>query len=287
MTPDYDASRVAVYLDEDPDPIGIYRPPARFQLDTEALEDGPHELRIVATDASRRSGVRKVAFTVRNGPGIALDGLADGDVVEGTLSLMVNAYGAAYEEHWEPARAETPAPIPTWAWVLFLGTLSWATFYALRAWSPPPDMAVTPTYGARVGSHVAAKSSAGAASTSATEASSGAGSALYAANCASCHQGNGQGVPGVFPPLAGDPVVTAGDPTQHIHTILFGVQGRAIGGVDYAAPMPPWGDRFTDSEIADIVNHERTSWGNSAPRVTDDDVAAVRGAGPDVPGGER
>ena len=131
--------RVEVFLDGTTEPFAVHRPPARFLLDTSQLEDGQHSLRIVAHDGSGRRGVRVVHFTVRNGPGIAVDGVHDGDVVEGQLSLLVNAYGAGYEEHWEPSRAETPAPIPTWTWVLVLTLVAWAMFYAVRYWSGPAD----------------------------------------------------------------------------------------------------------------------------------------------------
>lgn len=131
--------RVEVFLDGTQEPFAVQRPPARFRLDTSQLEDGPHSLRVVAHDGSGRRGVRIVHFTVRNGPGIAIDGVRNGDVVEGQLSLLVNSYGAGYEKHWEPSRAETPAPIPTWTWVLVLALVAWAMFYTVRNWSAPVD----------------------------------------------------------------------------------------------------------------------------------------------------
>jgi cytochrome c oxidase cbb3-type subunit 2 len=117
-------------------------------------------------------------------------------------------------------------------------------------------------------------------------ATAASGASVYGTNCVSCHQANGRGMPGVFPPLAGDPVVNAGDPTAHIHTVLFGLHDRAIHGVAYAAAMPPWGAQLSDEEIAAVVNHERTSWGNHAPTVTAAQVAAVRKAGGERAGGE-
>ncbi len=267
-------SRVEIYLDDNPEPIAVYHPPARFELDTERLADGPHELRIVATDPPGHRGLRRIPFEVRNGPGIAVDGLRPGEVVEGRLSLLVNAYGAAYEERWEPARAETPAPIPTWAWVLFIGVVAWAMFYAARQWNPPPELARSPTYAAW---------RTGAAPVPRAEEGGGAGATLYRTTCANCHQANGEGLPGAFPPLAGDPVVTAQDPAQHIATVLFGLSGKAIGGVSYAAQMPAWGQQLSDEEIAAVVNHERTSWANKAPTTRAAAVAAVRATGPSKP----
>ncbi len=105
------------------------------------------------------------------------------------------------------------------------------------------------------------------------------GDTLYSDNCASCHQANGEGLPGVFPPLAGDPVVIAQDPSEHIETVLNGAHGRNINGKTYGSPMPPFGSRFSDQQIAAIINHERSSWGNNAPIVTADDVAGQRAGG--------
>ena len=274
MGTDAAPSRVEVYLDDGEEPIGVYQPPARLHLDTERLDDGPHELRIVATDRSGHRGVRRIPFEVRNGPGIAVDGLKRGDVVEGELDLLVNAYGGAYEENWEPARAETPAPIPTWAWVLFLGTVAWAMFYAARTWSPTPDMAGSPTYAAWAKGTTELPPADAASS-----ATGGTGAALYRTSCASCHQSNGGGLEGVFPPLAGDPVVLAEDPTRHIEVVLFGLEGESIQGVEYPTAMPGWADQLSDAEVAAVVNHERTSWGNDAPTVTPDQVAEVRRSG--------
>lgn len=105
------------------------------------------------------------------------------------------------------------------------------------------------------------------------------GASLYGTHCASCHQTDGSGVAGTFPPLAGDPIVTADDPREHIGTILNGAQGRTIDGKTYAAAMPPLGRSLSDEQIAAIVNHERSSWENDAPPVTPEEVARVRSGG--------
>ncbi len=110
-------------------------------------------------------------------------------------------------------------------------------------------------------------------------AAPGQGAAVYAAHCASCHGPNGEGVPGVFPPMKGDPAVTAADPTRHIAIVLFGLKGEEINGMRYMAAMPEHEDELSDAEIAAVVNHERTSWGNNSPQVTARDVATVRKQG--------
>jgi cytochrome c oxidase cbb3-type subunit 2 len=58
--------------------------------------------------------------------------------------------------------------------------------------------------------------------------------------------------------------------------VLHGTHGRVINGKTYAAQMPGWASQLTDEEVAAVINHERTSWGNHAPTVTTKDVAALR-----------
>jgi len=83
--------------------------------------------------------------------------------------------------------------------------------------------------------------------------------ALYLDHCSGCHQAQGRGVPGVFPPLAGNGVVVAADPANIIKVVLGGVpaQGKYV-------PMPGFATQLTDQGIADLANYVRTSWGNSA-----------------------
>lgn len=97
------------------------------------------------------------------------------------------------------------------------------------------------------------------------------GAALYKQTCAACHQDNGKGVTGAFPPLAGSSLVTDDDPEMLIRVIIQGYNSRP----DYAV-MPPFGDMLTDAEIAAIATHERSSWGNSASEITEDDVKKIR-----------
>jgi cytochrome c oxidase cbb3-type subunit II len=102
------------------------------------------------------------------------------------------------------------------------------------------------------------------------------GAKLFAANCAVCHQASGEGIPGVFPPLKGNVVVLGSDPTQRIRVLLEGIQGANIAGTVYSSPMPPFGITLSDKQVADIIDYERTSWGNHAPLATARQVAAVR-----------
>jgi cytochrome c oxidase cbb3-type subunit 2 len=102
------------------------------------------------------------------------------------------------------------------------------------------------------------------------------GQALYTAYCSSCHQATGEGLPGAFPPLKGSSVVTKDDATKHILVVLDGLQGGKAGGVVYASAMPAFAAVLKDAEIADIIDYERSSWGNHGKPVTAAQVAAER-----------
>lgn len=106
------------------------------------------------------------------------------------------------------------------------------------------------------------------------------GAELYATYCGACHQIGGTGLPGTFPSLKGDATVLDDDPTRQISAILHGMRDTPIDGIDYPAAMPPFAPTLNDVQIADIANHERTSWGNQAKLVTAEQVAAIRAAGP-------
>jgi mono/diheme cytochrome c family protein len=99
---------------------------------------------------------------------------------------------------------------------------------------------------------------------------------LYIAHCSVCHQANGEGLPNVFPPLQGSGVVNKDDATKHIVVVLDGMQGARAGGVVYASAMPPFAGKLSDAEIADIIDYERSSWGNHGKPVTAAQVAAER-----------
>ncbi|PXX31169.1 cbb3-type cytochrome c oxidase subunit II [Arenibacter sp. ARW7G5Y1] len=97
------------------------------------------------------------------------------------------------------------------------------------------------------------------------------GENLYKQTCAVCHQDNGKGVVGAFPPLAGSAIVTNEDPEMMIKIILQGYDART----EFAS-MQPFADQLSDAEIAAIATHERSSWGNNAPEVKEEDVKKIR-----------
>lgn len=96
---------------------------------------------------------------------------------------------------------------------------------------------------------------------------------LYSQTCAACHQADGKGLAGAFPPLAGSDIVNDEDPETIIRIVLQGYDARP----EYGA-MPPFADQLSDEDIAAILTHERSSWGNKAKAVTPEEVKKIREA---------
>src|SRR5947199_1306821 len=103
------------------------------------------------------------------------------------------------------------------------------------------------------------------------------GKKVFSANCQTCHQANGQGVPGQYPPLAGSEFTTGGSRRMGM-IVLKGLQGPVeVKGQQYGtAVMQPWDKTLTDKQIADVMTYERSEWGNNASPVTPEEVAAMR-----------
>ncbi|HTU71383.1 MAG TPA: cytochrome c [Candidatus Baltobacteraceae bacterium] len=128
---------------------------------------------------------------------------------------------------------------------------------------------------AKSGGGNAASSAAPAASAAVTAAAVNPGQSVYQANCSTCHQTNGGGVRGAFPPLAQNPTVI-GDPIAVIHDVKFGLSGEIhVNGNGYNGMMPAWGQQLSDSDIAAVITYVRSAWGNKASAVTSAQVAAV------------
>jgi nitrite reductase (NO-forming) len=106
-----------------------------------------------------------------------------------------------------------------------------------------------------------------------------AGEALFAGTCSTCHQANGAGLPGVFPPLAKSDWIAA-NPKQSIDVVLHGLSGKVtVNGQDYDSVMPPM-NQLNDDEVANILTYVLNSWGNPGGRITAAEVAKVRATPP-------
>ena len=107
------------------------------------------------------------------------------------------------------------------------------------------------------------------------ETTGAGGQILYQTYCVGCHQAEGQGIPGTFPPLAKSDYLMA-DTSRTIQTVLNGLSGPVqVNGQQYDGTMPPMG-HLKDEDIADILTYVRSSWGNTGSPVSAAEVAAVR-----------
>jgi mono/diheme cytochrome c family protein len=111
---------------------------------------------------------------------------------------------------------------------------------------------------------------------------------VFAASCASCHQADGTGLPGIFPPLAGhvsELYSADGGPQYLASVVLFGLQGPlTIKGQTYDGVMPGW-FQLGDEEVAVVLDYAMTAWddqdtlGDDYIPITAADVASARRRG--------
>jgi len=105
-----------------------------------------------------------------------------------------------------------------------------------------------------------------------------AGQALFAGTCSTCHQANGEGLQGVFPPLAKSSVLKE-NPKRIVEIMLHGLNGPVtVNGQSFNSTMPPM-TQLTDDEVANIGTFVLNSWGNPGGQIHKDEVAERRKAG--------
>ncbi len=96
----------------------------------------------------------------------------------------------------------------------------------------------------------------------------------YMATCSACHQANGQGIEGAFPPLANSDYLNA-DVNRAIDIVLHGKTGEiTVNGKKYNSVMTA--QALTDEEVSNVLTYVYNSWGNSKKEVTPEMVQAVR-----------
>ncbi|MGH7790703.1 MAG: c-type cytochrome, partial [Thermodesulfobacteriota bacterium] len=149
----------------------------------------------------------------------------------------------AFREPPEPR--EGLEPPPWWLWTISVLLIFWAGFYIGR-------------YGGVFGPYVQVLEK-GEPNTTATVSQPGQlkpavdGAQVYTSICTACHQANGMGLPGAFPPLAGSEWVTK-DPETPIRIVLHGLEGPIeVKGTTYNNIMPEWGSKLSNEEIAAVL----------------------------------
>lgn len=104
------------------------------------------------------------------------------------------------------------------------------------------------------------------------------GKEVYGRVCVACHQAEGTGVPGAFPPLAGSEWVS-GDAEKLAKILLHGLTGPVtVKGQKFDSTMPAWGGSLNDNEIAAVLTYVRSNFGNSADAVDATLIKQVREA---------
>lgn len=166
-------------------------------------------------------------------------------------------------ENPEPHEAHNPLPLSVM--VLLAATLGWAVGYLMAA---SPDVAAD----------IGDQRSPIETSVGATVAAKLDGKSIFTANCAACHQADGNGVPQVFPPLAGSEWVR-GNEALLAQILIHGVTGpMEVAGQQYNGAMPAFGSSMDDAELAAVATYIRSEWGNSAGALSAETVASARAA---------
>ena len=160
-------------------------------------------------------------------------------------------------ERGEPTELQTALPMPFA--VMSLALIAWGGAYFFL--------------------DVGASMDAGDRRTAAVESMqhSAGGSSIYSSQCAACHQSNGEGLAGVFPPLAGSEWVVD-SPELITQVVLHGLTGRIeVAGQPYDGVMPAF-VQLTDEEIADLVNFVTTELNQKSSTIDSGFVQAQRSA---------
>lgn len=104
------------------------------------------------------------------------------------------------------------------------------------------------------------------------------GKRVYTNICMTCHQANGQGQAGVYPPLVASEWAV-GSEERIVRIVLQGLNGPiTVEGKEYNNVMTPLGSVLRDDQIANVLSYVRQEWGNNAPEVTAETVARIRAA---------
>jgi mono/diheme cytochrome c family protein len=138
-----------------------------------------------------------------------------------------------------------------------------------------PDLRAIATYLREPASQVAAPQ--GRAPIAAEDARMKMGEAIYLDRCMACHTRSGEGVPNLFPRLAGSQVVQQEGSETVLRVVLQGVRAAYTPHAPTSPAMPAFGWRLNDDQAAAVTTYIRNAWGNAAPAVAPADAARMRG----------
>lgn len=99
------------------------------------------------------------------------------------------------------------------------------------------------------------------------------GARVYSQNCVACHQAEGQGIEGAFPPLAKSDYLK--NKRKSIEAVVNGLSGKlVVNGKEYNGVMPAW--ELSDEDVANVITFIYSKWGNDGSMATPDEVRSVR-----------
>ena len=167
-------------------------------------------------------------------------------------------------EREEPTERFTPIPVP---YLIFVAVLTIVGFIYMVRYAGDEG----------INGDMRTASALAPAAPAASGGAAAAGDQIYASLCVACHQASGQGLPGVFPPLAESEWVKAA-PEVPIKILLMGLGGSVtVKGQAFNGQMPSF-KQLSDAEIAAVLTHVRASWNNGGVAVKADAVKEVRAA---------
>ena len=102
------------------------------------------------------------------------------------------------------------------------------------------------------------------------------GAKLYGQHCVQCHGERGEGVPGAYPPLASNRAVLMEQTANLVQMVLHGGFAPATAGNPRPFGMPPFALVLGEADVAAVLTHIRTSWGNKSHPVSEFDVSRQR-----------
>ena len=102
------------------------------------------------------------------------------------------------------------------------------------------------------------------------------GEKVFLDNCAACHQPDGKGLPGAFPPLAKSDWLASKTPAEVASTVLTGLQGEVVVNGQTFDSLMPAQSHLSDADIAAAVTYIRGQWGNPGGSISADEVKALR-----------
>jgi mono/diheme cytochrome c family protein len=185
---------------------------------------------------------------------------------------LTSVHAAVQREH----SVGTPGAVPMPLWLMALCGV--AIFWAGTSFSGGFGASYfdADNYSVHPGGGLSAAGGPGGGGEAAPPSTADLGKIYFTQNCVVCHQANGAGVPGSYPPLAGSEYINGG--SRRLGMILLkGLQGPVtVEGHQFNNAMPPWGTSLTDKKISAILTYVRQSFGNHGGPIAPEQIADAR-----------